>query len=76
MNDPRQAARDLLEQNAITIKSLWIRYWSHRGNATLFEFEAYLYELQEPSASDSLSLALAMEDLEYTDNLEDLGTDV
>lgn len=70
MNDPREGARDLLEQNAITIKSLWVRYWAHGGNATLFEFEAGLYEIQEPSASDFLSLALAMEGLEDPDGLD------
>ncbi|MDN4643406.1 hypothetical protein [Arthrobacter sp. PsM3] len=64
MNDPRQTARNLIEQYAITLHSLWIRYWIHGGTATLFDFDTYLYEVKDPSPADFQSLALAMEALE------------
>jgi hypothetical protein len=64
MDDPRHAARSLIELHITSVEGLWLRYWGHGGRADAFDFDAYLYELQEPPAFKLGVLAWAMEDLE------------
>jgi hypothetical protein len=64
MNDPRPTARNLIQQSTITLDRLWVRYWAHGGNATLFELDAYLYEIQQPPPFDLRILTWAVEDLQ------------
>ncbi|MDR6989261.1 hypothetical protein J2Y66_003776 [Paenarthrobacter nitroguajacolicus] len=63
MNDPRQRARDLLEQDSITLDRLWIKYWAEGGNADLLELDAYVHEALKPHPSELTLLAWAMEGL-------------
>ncbi|WOH19293.1 hypothetical protein IRJ34_02905 [Paenarthrobacter sp. GOM3] len=44
MDDPQRTARILLEKNAVTLYRLWAGYWGRGGNATAFEFDAYVHE--------------------------------
>ena len=67
MNDPRQRARHLIEQDTISLNRLWVRYWTHGGTGTVFDLDAYLYEVQEPTPLQLQSLSLALEDLEDTE---------
>jgi hypothetical protein len=64
MVDPRQEARSLIEQNIISIEGLWLRYWGQGGSADPFDFDAFLYEIQEPPQFELAVLAWAMDDLE------------
>jgi hypothetical protein len=64
MVDPRQEARSLIKQNIISLEGLWLRYWGQGGNADPFDFDAFLYEIQEPAQFELAVLAWAMEDLE------------
>jgi hypothetical protein len=63
MNDPRQRARDLLEQDSITLERLWVKYWAEGGNADRLELDAYVHEALKPHPSELALLAWAMEDL-------------
>ena len=64
MDDPRRAARRLIEQSIISAEGLWLRYWGQGGSADTFEFEAWLYEIQELPPYQRAVLGWAMEDLE------------
>lgn len=64
MKDPRQTARVLIEQNIISLEGLWLRYWGNGGSADEFDFDAHLYEIQEPPPFELSVLAWAMDDLE------------
>ncbi|MBT2586522.1 hypothetical protein J7I86_11860 [Arthrobacter sp. ISL-95] len=68
MNDPRQTARNLIGEHFITLDRLWIRYWANGGNVTLFDLDAYLYEIQDPPPVDLRILAWAVEDLREADS--------
>lgn len=63
MNDPRQRARDLLEQDSITLDRLWIKYWAEGGNADLLELDAYVHEALKPHPSELILLTWAMDGL-------------
>jgi hypothetical protein len=64
MNNPRQTARHLIEQNAFTLERLWVSYWSQGGSATEFELDAYLYGAKELPEFDLKILAWAIEELQ------------
>ena len=64
MEDPRHAARSLIELNIISVEGLWLRYWGNGGNADAFDFEACLYEVQVLPGCELVVLAWVMEDLE------------
>ena len=64
MTDPRHTARTLIEQHAVTLEGLWIQYWGEGENASIFEFDAYLYGVLERPPYELDILAWAMEDLE------------
>jgi hypothetical protein len=64
MTDPRQAARGLIERNIISLEGLWLRYWGNGGSADEFDFDAHLYEIQEPPPFELDVLAWAVEDLD------------
>lgn len=64
MHDPRQRARDLLEQDSITLEQLWIKYWAEGGNALPLELDAYVHEALRPHPFELALLAWAMEDLQ------------
>jgi hypothetical protein len=57
MDDPRLAARTMIEQNEGNLWELWLLYWANGGDAKLFEFEAYVHEAYEPNATDLEVLA-------------------
>jgi hypothetical protein len=63
MTDLRQTARNLIEHHTITLERLWITYWANGGDATLFDLDAYLYEIQGPTPLDLRILGWAVEDL-------------
>lgn len=63
MDDPRHAARSLLELNVISVEGLWLRYWGNGGIADTFDFEACLYEVRELPEYELAVLAWVMEDL-------------
>lgn len=64
LDDPRRAARRLIELDIISVEGLWLRYWGHGGSANTFDFEACLYEIQELPRYELSVLGWAMEDLE------------
>ncbi|MBT2586546.1 hypothetical protein [Arthrobacter sp. ISL-95] len=64
MNDLRQRARHLIEQDTISLNRLWVRYWTHDGTGTVFDLDVYLYDLQKPTPLQLQSLSPALEDLE------------
>lgn len=66
MKDPRQTARDLIEQNDITLERLWASYWGNGGSAAITDLDAYIYEAKNPPQFELTLLALAIEDLEDT----------
>lgn len=63
MNDPRQRARTLIAQRAITLLDLWVRYWANGGSAKLFELDAYINCIQEPDPFELRVLEWALEDM-------------
>ncbi|UKA69151.1 hypothetical protein LFT44_21780 (plasmid) [Arthrobacter sp. FW306-05-C] len=64
MSDPRYAARSLIELNIISLEGVWLRYWGQGGSAGALDFDAFLYEIQEPPQLELAFLAWAMDDLE------------
>lgn len=64
MHDPRQRARDLLEQDNITLEQLWLKYWGEGGNAQPMELDAYVQEALRPHPFELTLLAWAMDDLQ------------
>ncbi|WP_369745661.1 hypothetical protein [Paenarthrobacter sp. AMU7] len=63
MPDPRERARDLLEQDSITLERLWIKYWGEGGTADPLELDAYVHEALRPHPFELALIAWAMEDL-------------
>ncbi|UKA50313.1 hypothetical protein LFT48_01845 [Arthrobacter sp. FW305-123] len=63
MEDPRRTARTLIQHGTIDLEDLWIRYWSHGGNAPVFELDAYVFEVQERHPFELRILSWALEDL-------------
>jgi len=63
MSDPRQTARNLLRRNSVTLELLWLRYWAEGGDATAFEFDAYLHEALNPPAHELRIIEWAMEEI-------------
>ncbi|MDR6986491.1 hypothetical protein J2Y66_000961 [Paenarthrobacter nitroguajacolicus] len=63
MNDPQRTARILLEKNTVTLYRLWAGYWGRGGNATAFEFDAYVHEALLASPVDLQLMASAVEGL-------------
>ncbi|MFK0040580.1 hypothetical protein ACIQTW_12130 [Paenarthrobacter sp. NPDC090517] len=64
MHDPRQSARNLLNQNTITLERLWIKYWGEGGTADPLELDAYVHEALRPHPFELTLLAWAMDDLQ------------
>ncbi|MGJ3192292.1 hypothetical protein [Paenarthrobacter sp. FR1] len=62
MEDPRQTARQLIAHHEITLERLWLRYWAEGGDASVSEFEAYLYGALRLPPFDLRVLTWAMED--------------
>lgn len=69
MHDPRQTARTLIEHHDVTLDHLWVMYWAEGGSAPLPNFEAFLYEAQEPAPFDLEILTWAIEDIEGEDTV-------
>lgn len=63
MEDPRETARTLIEQQAISLEDLWVRYWANGGSFQPFEFDAYLNGAQRSDPFELKILIWAMEDL-------------
>ncbi|MDR6640274.1 MULTISPECIES: hypothetical protein [Micrococcaceae] len=63
MDDPQRTARILLEKNAVTLYRLWAGYWGRGGNATAFEFDAYVHEALVASPVDLRLMASAVDGL-------------
>ncbi|KUM36435.1 MULTISPECIES: hypothetical protein [unclassified Arthrobacter] len=64
MSDPRQTARNLLEQDGFTLEQLWIKYWAEGGNANALELDAYVHEALRPHPFELTLLTWAVEDLQ------------
>lgn len=63
VEDPRLAARALLDHSDLDLWDLWLKYLANGGCATSFEFEAFLQGVREPSTLDLELLAFAIADL-------------
>ncbi|MBT2588372.1 hypothetical protein [Arthrobacter sp. ISL-95] len=64
MTDPRHTARNLIEQQAVSLDRLWVWYWAEGGNAPTFEFDAFLHEALLLHPFDLKILTWALEDLD------------
>ena len=64
VEDPRVTARSMIAQDEIDVDELWLRYFGNGGNTLSFEFESFLYGMNEPSALDLDLLGLTIEELQ------------
>ncbi|WP_311212471.1 MULTISPECIES: hypothetical protein [unclassified Arthrobacter] len=64
MEDSRQTARALVMEHEVTLDDLWAWYWANGGNARPWDFDAYLFGIQDRDPFDLKILTWAMEDLE------------
>ncbi|MDR6638585.1 MULTISPECIES: hypothetical protein [Paenarthrobacter] len=64
MQDSRETARTLVLDHEITLEDLWAWYWANGGNARQWDFDAYLFGIEERDPFELKILAWAMEDLE------------
>ncbi|GAA2862646.1 hypothetical protein [Paenarthrobacter ilicis] len=64
MEDSRETARTMVLEHDIAIEDLWTWYWANGGNARPWDFDAYLFGIQERDPFDLKILGWAMEDLE------------
>jgi hypothetical protein len=63
MQEPRLAARNLVDQDGFALWELWVRYWGNGGDAQLMEFDAYIHGAYECAAVDLEIPALTLEEL-------------
>jgi hypothetical protein len=63
MNDPRQTALEMVQQDKTSIADLWLRYFANGGNADPVDFEAYLHGLLDADECDMLILSWALDDV-------------
>lgn len=63
MEDPRQAALDLMKQQKVSVNSLWLSYWAHGGNSLPLDFEAYLHGVLDPDEHDPIILCWVLEEV-------------
>jgi hypothetical protein len=63
VQDPRRAARNLVDRDGQALWKLWLRYWGNGGNAQLMEFDAYIHEAYECADIDLEILAFTLEEL-------------
>lgn len=63
MDDPRQAALDLVQRDQASIDMIWLSYFANGGNADPLDFEAYIYGLLDPDEYDPLILSWAVEEV-------------
>lgn len=54
----------MIEQDEANVYELWLRYYANGGNASEFEFEKFVYGVDEPSALDLDLLGFAIEELQ------------
>ena len=63
MNDPRHAARILLETKSISRDLLWLRYWAQGGTAGVQELDAYVHGALRPEPFELKLMDWALEAL-------------
>jgi len=63
MEDPREKALEMVQQDQISIDSLWLRYFANGGDAGPLDFEAYVYGLLDLAGSDALILSWAVDEV-------------
>ncbi|MEE9098381.1 hypothetical protein [Pseudarthrobacter phenanthrenivorans] len=63
MEDPRETARGMVQQDHVSIDCLWLRYFANGGDADPLDFEAYIYGLLELDEYDDLILSWAVEEV-------------
>lgn len=63
MDDPRQAALDMVQQDETDIFTIWLRYFAYGGNADELDFEAGIYGLLDLDEYDALILSCAVEEI-------------
>lgn len=68
VEDPRMAARTLIERGETDAGELWLLYFANGGNAMEWEFEAYLHGLMELSPLDLDLVAVAVRDVQDARN--------
>ena len=63
MNDPRQTALEMVQQDKTSIDDLRIRYFANGGNADPVDFEAYIHCLLDADEYDPAILSWAVDDI-------------
>ena len=62
MKDALYTARYLIEHHDTTLERLWIGYWGNGGEASMLDFESYVYEARTIPAFERQVLEWAIEE--------------
>lgn len=65
VQDQLLTARSMIEHDEADVYDLWLQYFANGGNASQFEFETFLYGVNEPSDLDLDLLGLAIRELQF-----------